>query len=62
MLGDASLSEGQMLKIQSNSEEEDKSLPVARTSQRKKNLIVTTIFMELEYITKYLWKPIECRY
>lgn len=54
MLGDASLSEGQMLKIQSNSEEEDKSLPVARTSQRKKNLIVTTIFMELEYITKYL--------
>lgn len=36
MLGDVSTSEGQMLKIQSNSEEEDKSLPVAKTFHQKK--------------------------
>lgn len=30
MLGDASISEGETLRIQSNNKEEDKSLPVAK--------------------------------
>lgn len=36
MMEDASVSEGQTLRIQRNREEKDKSLPVAKTFQRKK--------------------------
>lgn len=38
MLGDAWISEGQTLRMQSNSEEEDKSLPVAKTFHKKRNI------------------------